>query len=132
MQPTLTREQAIAKVDARAREAFAQLPEGSQLRLFADHSDLPCDETGGVGDRRFHEMVYAVDPVPQWPVAQVIPTLVDYWAASGYRVVRDDRDEPKIPQYFVEHPDGFRIGVSATHRDNGRVDVYLTSSSPCM
>jgi hypothetical protein len=49
-----------------------------------------------------------------------------------YETVRDERDDPQLPNFAAEAPDGFRISIDVTKRDSGTVDAYLNSSSPCL
>ena len=130
-QPTVTKEQAVERVATRALEAFQQLPAGATLKQTLAQTDLPCDD--GPDGRTFVETDYAVEYPPSWPVEQSMATLSTYWQNSDYRIVRDDRQDDKFPELVVEHPaDGFRIGYLVAHRDNGRIDAILRSSSPCL
>lgn len=130
-QPTVTKEQAIERVAARAQEAFQQLPSGATLKQTLAQTDLPCDN--GPKGRTFVETDYAVEYPPSWPVEQSMATLSTYWTNNKYTIVRDDRQDDKFPELVVEHPaDGFRIGYLVAHRDNGRTDAILKSSSPCI
>ena len=127
----VTKEQAVERVVARAEEAFAQLPPGASLKIRSTEPDMPCDD--GPAGRTFVETGYTVEYPDAWPVEQSMATLSAYWQRSGYKTIRDDRGSDKLPEIVVEHPDdGFRIGYLLTHRDNGRIDAYLTSSSPCL
>lgn len=128
-EPTLTKEQAVARVEALAQETFAQLPAGATLTLRASLPDVRCDDNRGGA---FVENTYAVEYPDGWPVEQSMTTLADYWASRSYRTVRDERADPKVPELVVETPgDEFRIGYVVTHRDNGAVDPALRTSSPC-
>jgi hypothetical protein len=127
--PAITKEQAVERVEARAQEAFQRLPAGATLKPRSSEPEMPCDD--GPGDRTFVENDYTIDYPTGWPVEQTIPTLADYWAGQGYRTVKDERTRDRIPAFSAEHPDGFRIGVRLTYRDNGRIDAFLISSSPC-
>ena len=130
VQPTVTKPQAIERTTARAQEALQQLPPGATLQIRRNEPDMPCDN--GPDGRTFVELDYSIRYPDGWPVEKVIGTLADYWTRSGYTIVKDERDRDKLPAIGVEHPDGFRIGASLTYRDNGRIDAYLVSSSPCI
>ncbi len=130
-QPTVTKEQAVERVAARAQEAFGQLPAGATLKQTLAQTDLPC-ENGPKGST-FVETDYAVEYPATWPVEQSMATLSAYWHSNKYKIVRDDRSDDKFPELVVEHPtDGFRIGYLVAHRNNGRIDAILKSSSPCL
>ena len=128
--PELTKDQAIARVDTRAQEAFRQLPAGATLKPRTSEPDMPCDD--GPDGRTFVDNDYTIDYPDGWPVEQAIPTLAAYWTEQGYRTVKDERARARTPAFSAEHPDGFRIGVLVTYRDNGRIDALLISSSPCL
>jgi hypothetical protein len=131
VQPTVTNQQAVERVAARAHEAFAQLPPGASLTMRSHEPAMPCDGDGSHG-RTFVETEYTIDYPPSWPIEQTLTTLASYWQRASYKTVRDDRKDPQLPELVVEHPhDGFRIGYLLKHADNGHVDGYLTSSSPC-
>jgi hypothetical protein len=125
--PTITKEQAVTRVDARAQEAFRQLPAGATLKPRSSEPDTPCDD-----GRTFVENDYTVEYPSGWPVEQAIPVLAGYWTSNDYKTVKDDRDRDKTPAFSVEHPDGFRIGIRLTCRDSGAIDAFLISSSPCL
>lgn len=129
-QPTMTPSQAVERVAARAQEALRQLPPGATLKAELNQPEIPCDNGGDKST--FAEIDYKIDYPAGWPVAQVIPTLAGYWTKNGYKTVTDKRTDAKTPTLGVEHPDGFRISASLTYRDNGRIDAYLISSSPCL
>ena len=129
-QPTITTAQAIERVTARAQEALQQLPPGATLKAELNQPEIPCDN--GPDGSTFAEIDYKIVYPDGWPVAKVIPTLADYWTANNYKIVDDSRTNDKTPNLGVEHPDGFRIGASLTYRDNGTIDAYLISSSPCL
>ena len=128
-QPAITQQQAVERVTAHAQEALQQLPPGATLKIQRDEPEMPCDD----GPRTFVETDYIVDYPKGWPVERTIPTLADFWARNGYTIVKDDRASDKLPALGVEHPDdGFRILIRLTYRDNGRIDAFLISSSPCL
>ena len=127
--PEITQQQTVERVTARAQEALRQLPPGATLKPELNQPEIPCDS--GPDGSTFAEIDYKLVYPDGWPVQQFIPTLADYWAANGYTIVDDSRGNAKTPNLGVEHPDGFRIGASLTYRDNGTVDAYLISSSPC-
>lgn len=124
-----TQEQAEQRVAARAQEAFQHLRSGATLTVRTSEPKQPCD-TGS--DRTFVDSNYNISYPPGWPVDSVIAVLADYWSSKGYKKIRDERADPKLPAYSAEDPDGFRIGAELVYRDNGRVDAYLISSSPCI
>ena len=128
-QPAITQEQAVERVEARAREAIGQLPAGATLKPQLLEPKMQCDEAGG---RTFVEHDYIIEYPAGWPVQQTVTTLADYWTRNGYKTVKDERARERIPEFGAEHPDGFRIGVQLTYRDNGRIDAFLVSSSPCL
>lgn len=128
--PNITKDQAIARVDTRAQEAFQQLPAGATLKPRTSEPDMPCDD--GPDGRTFVDNDYTIDYPTGWPVEQTISTLAAYWTAQGYKTIKDERTRAKTPAFSAEHPDGFRIGVLVTYRDNGRIDAILISSSPCL
>jgi hypothetical protein len=129
-EPTVSKQEAVTRVEARAQEAFAQLPAGATLKLRSSRPDLPCEE--GSGGRRFVENSYTIDYPAGWPIGQSLTTLADYWARSNYKVVRDERQDDKVPELVVEHPDDlFHIGYLLSYRDNGRIDGVIRSSSTC-
>jgi hypothetical protein len=130
VKPALTQHQAVDRVNARAREAFQQLPAGAALKVRTDEPKMPCDD--GPKGRTFVETNYNIEYPEGWPVEQTIPALADYWTKNGYKTVKDERTRDKLPAFSAEDPDGFRIGARLTYRDNGRVDAYLISSSPCL
>jgi hypothetical protein len=127
--PAVTQQQAVDRVAARAREALQQLPPGATLKIRSDEPKMPCDDAKG---RTFVETDYTIEYPEGWPVQQTIPTLADYWTKNGYKTIKDERTRDKLPAFSVEHPDGFRIGIQLTYRDNGHIDAYLISSSPCL
>jgi hypothetical protein len=129
-QPALTQQQAVERVGSRAQEALAQLPPGATLKVHLNEPDLACDN--GPGGRTFVETDYAIDYPEGWPVEQAIPTLAQYWTAKGYKTLRDERSDAKLPAFAVQDPEGFRISIELTRRDNGRVDAFIISSSPCI
>jgi hypothetical protein len=129
-EPTITKQQAVDRVAARAQEAFQQLPAGATLKLRSNEPDMPCDD--GPDGRTFVETDYTIEYPQGWPVQQTMATLADYWTTNGYQTVRDERADATTPGFSVEHPDGFRIGIQITNRDSGRIDAYLISSSPCL
>lgn len=129
-EPTVSKQEAVTRVEARAQEAFGQLPAGATLKLRSSRPDLPCEE--GSGGRRFVENSYTIDYPEGWPIERSMTVLADYWARSNYKVVLDYRKEKKVPELVVEHPDDlFHIGLLLSYRDNGRVDGVLRSSSTC-
>ena len=129
-QSSVTQQQAVDRVAARAQDALQHLPPGATLKVQSNEPQMPCDN--GPKGRTFVETDYVIDYPQGWPVEQIIPTLADYWAKQGYKTIKDERARDKLPAFSVEDPDGFRIGVQLTYRDNGRIDAYLISSSPCL
>jgi hypothetical protein len=134
MQPTETKDQAVQRVEALVREAFAQLPAGATLK-FSDGSDFgSCDdaERGVPRGRVFIERRY--DLVPEaagsWPADQAIPALVAFWERQGYRVY-DDRRNDRPPRFVVRTPDDYSVIIDAWQRD-GYYDYTLSSGSPCI
>ncbi len=129
-QAPFTQQQAVERVATRAQEAFQQLPAGATLKVDRDEPKMHCDD--GPDGRTFVETNYAIDYPEGWPVEQTIPTLADYWTKQGYKTIRDERTRDKLPAYSAEDAEGFRIGARLTYLDNGRIDAYLISSSPCI
>lgn len=128
-QPTLTKEAAVARVEALAQETFAQLPAGATLKLKASLPDVRCDDNRGGS---FVENSYTITYPQGWPVEQSMAALADYWAGRDYPIVRDQRQDTQVPELVVETPgDEFHIGYLITRRDNGDVDPVLRTSSPC-
>ncbi|WP_430783843.1 hypothetical protein [Actinoplanes sp. G11-F43] len=126
--PDISRTDAAERVARQAEEAFAQLPPGATLRTLLDHPESKCDE----GDLVFAERQYQIDYPQGWPVARAVPTLAGYWTGAGWETLRDERADPKLPNFAAQDPDGFRISIEITNRDSGVVDAYLVSSSPCV
>jgi hypothetical protein len=130
-EPTLTKQEAVARVDARAQEAFAQLPTGATLKTRSSKPDLPCDN--GPDGRTFVENTYTIDYPQGWPIQQSMTVLAEFWTKNNYKTVRDDRQDDSAPELVVEHPDdAFHIGYLVSYRDNGRIDAVLRSSSTCL
>jgi hypothetical protein len=127
---TVTQQQAVERVAARAQEALQQLPSGAKLKVYSDQPTMPCDD--GPKGSTFVETDYTIDYPDSWPVEQTVPTLADYWTKNGYKTVKDERTRKGLPAFSAEHPDGFRIGIQLTYRDTGRIDAFLISSSPCL
>ncbi|AEV84399.1 hypothetical protein ACWT_3376 [Actinoplanes sp. SE50] len=128
-QSNVTQHEAEQRVADRAQEALQQLPSGASLKVTLNEPKLRCEDNG---DRTFVENQYAIEYPKGWPVQQAVPTLAGYWTGKGYKILRDERDDPKLARFGVEYPDEFRISIEVIHRDNGRVDAYLISSSPCI
>jgi hypothetical protein len=130
-EPTVTKQEAVARVEARAQEAFGRLPAGATLKTRSSKPDLPCDE--GPDGRTFVENSYTIDYPQGWPIEQSLAVLADYWTNSNYTIVRDDRQDTRAPELVVEHPDdAFHLGYLLSYRDNGRIDGILRSSSTCV
>ncbi|WP_328461357.1 hypothetical protein OHA21_32295 [Actinoplanes sp. NBC_00393] len=129
--PDITANEAVVRVAELADEAMKQLPPGATLRETLHADDMKCDDGPG-DDRVFIETHYQIDYPQGWPVDDAVPTLADFWTGKAYETVRDERDDPQLPNFAVEAPDGFRISIDVTKRDNGTVDAYLNSSSPCL
>jgi hypothetical protein len=134
MQPTDTKEQAVQRVEALVREAFAQLPAGAALR-FSDGSDHgSCDDvdSGAPAGRIFVEKRYDVVPSSGggWQEDQAIPALVAFWEKQGYRVHDDGRNR-RDPKYVVEDSGGYAVIVMAYDRGD-HLDFTLSGSSPCI
>jgi hypothetical protein len=126
----VTKEDAVARVAQRAQDAEKALPPGGKLVLADSEPDVPCDDGH---DRTFVENRYNVDFPKDWPVDQSMTALADYWAANGYKIVRDDRAGTQIPELVVEkEADGFRIGYLINHNPDGLVNARILSSSPCL
>ena len=124
-----TPQQATDRVSTRAQEAFQQLPAGATLKVDANRPAVPCgtDPNGP----SFVEIDYSLQYPTGWPVEQTMETLAGYWQKAGYKTVNDERGVKGTPSFSAEDQDGFRIGVSVTYRDDGTIDAYLISSSPC-
>ena len=126
----VTKDEALTRVAERAQEAGQHLPPGAKLVLQQSVPNIPCDNGD---DRIFVENSYNVDFPKDWPVDQSMTTLADYWAANGYKIVRDDRAGTQIPELVVEkEADGFRIGYMINHNPDGLVNARILSSSPCL
>ncbi|RZU49359.1 hypothetical protein EV385_1109 [Krasilnikovia cinnamomea] len=128
MEPTVTKQQAIERVAQRAQESFAQLPPGATLVKEFAQDGLPCDD-GNV----MVETDYNIAFSSGWPVDQTIATLAKYWESAGYKVARDDRSSPDVPELVVEHPDdGFQLGILVARGSDGTIKATLRSSSSCV
>jgi hypothetical protein len=133
MQPTVTAEQASARVDAVVQEAHRQLPPGAELKPHGAEGKVPCDDPtdGGPAGRIFVEKQYQLQFPPDWPADQALPRLAEYWQQKSYRVHNDSRAKAD-PRLVVETPDGYRASIEVFDRGAGRNDVYLVGSSPCV
>lgn len=123
---TVTAAQAGQRADQVVQEAFAQLPAGATLKLNDGRDTMSCDD-----GRVFAERRYLVVPgAAPWPADQAVPKLVAFWQQRGYRTHEDSRTKP-TPRFVAETPDGYYAIVEAFDRGS-TVDVYLSSSSPCV
>lgn len=124
----VTRDEAVARVDARAQEAFQHLPPGATLKQKNHLPGVVC----GDGRLTFVETDYDILFKPGWPVEQSMQSLADYWSGNGYTIVQDDRDSAEFRQLIVEKNDRFRVGYQINHQTDDSITASLTSNSPCM
>ncbi|AGZ42808.1 hypothetical protein [Actinoplanes friuliensis] len=128
---TVSREEVVQVVADRAQEALQALPAGATLKQRLHQPDLTCNDQDRDGEQ-FVETNYQVEYPEGWPVDRSMADLSAYWERSGYKIVRDDRNDATTPELVVEkESDGYHIGYLISRRSSGKVDVYLRSSSPC-
>lgn len=132
MQPTMTGEQAIDRVEELIKDAAAQLPPASRLEYKSATDSFPCDDPTDLGPkgRIFVERDYWVRGLPPDHLDEHFHTLQRYWTDRGYEQTRFTTF-PNLVGWKMVHttPDGFRISLSTT---GGGKSLYLRSQSPCV
>ncbi|GGK96565.1 hypothetical protein [Mangrovihabitans endophyticus] len=134
LQPTPTQAQAKARVEQLARQAGSALPGGASLEYHDGSNESACDDPtdDGPAGRIFIDHRYTVVPPADdgWRPDQVIPTLVRFWQEQKYQLHDDRRTDPD-PNYVVETPDGYYVGIWGYDRGD-HLDFTVNLSSPCI
>jgi hypothetical protein len=129
MQPTMTRQQAIDRVEALIDQAVAQLPDKARSEVSDKTDSLPCDapDDGGPEGRVIIEYDYWIRELPT-PYEPYFDMLERYWLDRDYRQVRFDKRDG---WWTMVHEDreGFFVYLSTT--GDGK-QLYLGSQSPCV
>lgn len=134
VQPTRTYAEVDARVEQLIREAAGQLPAGAELTLEYAKA-LPCEGKDGMEDsgQVFAERFYKVTYPESWPVDQVMDILAQFWETRGYRLHRQDRDDPLIKVVHYRDPsDETSVGIKLYPQKDGTVNVFLSGSSVCV
>ncbi|WP_197651711.1 hypothetical protein [Carbonactinospora thermoautotrophica] len=72
---------------------------------------------------------YWLRDLPKERNREYFDKIYDYWTRNGYRVLKDDRANPKNPGLFVEHnDDAFRMTLYSSVEG----DLSLSVTSPCI
>lgn len=129
MQPTMTRQEAIDRVETRIQQAVAQLPGEAKLELSDKTDSLPCDDPddGGPAGRIIIEHDYWIRGLPK-PYEQYFETLEQYWSERGYRKGRFTKRGEWWTMVY-EDPDGFYVSLKTT--GDGK-ELFIRSQSPCV
>lgn len=131
MQPTITRQQAIDRVEQLIQQTVAQLPPDARLDPLGRSSGSPCDDPtdGGPKGRVFVESTYWVKDLPRENYPQYLDTVERYWADRGYRLIRDTMHGPIDRSIVYSDAEGFRIVLETN--DDGKA-ISVSSQSPCV
>ncbi|GAA1835656.1 hypothetical protein GCM10009682_62220 [Luedemannella flava] len=132
VRPTITAAQATDRARQIVQDAFAALPAGAELKHTGPDL-LPCDDPtdGGPPGRVFADLSYDVTYPAGWPADKALDALKGHWSTRGYEVWTRV-DDGELNQTTAEDPDGFRVTVEIYTRAGGRLDLYITGSSPCV
>ncbi|MGH3729810.1 MAG: hypothetical protein ACRDTU_13840 [Micromonosporaceae bacterium] len=129
MQPTITKQEAIDRVETLIEQAVAQLPDAARLESSRKEDAFPCDDhADGVPEgRAFVERDYWIRNLPK-PYEPYFDTLEEYWTDRGYPQIRFDKRG--LWWTMVHDPkDGFLISLKTT--GDGE-QLYIRSQSPCV
>ncbi|MBP2476575.1 hypothetical protein JOF53_005447 [Crossiella equi] len=128
MQPTMTREQAVERLDTHLRAAMAVLPEGATFEKgFSNvtRCDLPSDS--GPKGRVSAGTTYKILGVAMTDFQAVFERFKGHWARDGYILLEDTR--PKSWFLRVQStPEEFRMSLQG----NDQGGLFLLGSSPCV
>lgn len=128
--PTMTEEQAWARLEQHLRAAMAQIEPGFVAEPERAET-MPCDDPtdGGPPGRVFVEAHHLLGHIPRSANRAVFDDLHRYWTEQGYAVVSDLRTREAAPLLTVEHTgDGFSLGL----RENAIGELRVFGSSPCV
>lgn len=131
MQPTMTAEEAVKRVEDHIREAVARLPSYARLEIAHQTDTLPCgapsdgDEPEG---RIIVEHRYWIRGLPSGGYPRYFDTVQRYWEDRGYRQVRYEKQDPYREMVYTDAEE-FRLRL-ATSGDGTRLTIR--SQSPCI
>ena len=128
MRPTMTREEAVDRVEQHLKQTVAQLPGSARLTVARKTDRMPCglweDEDGDTRVRVEHG--YWIDGIPKESNQEYFDAVSEYWADRGYRKV----DFEKRERWIMYYKDSENFTLRFATRVDGRLSIRVTS--PCV
>lgn len=128
MRPTMTREEAVDRVERHTKQAVAQLPGEAWLTVTRKTDKMPCglwdDEDGDTRVRVEHG--YWIDGIPKEKNQQYFDAVRKYWKERGYRELEFEKRQTWSMVY--QDSENFTLDLATSY--DGRISILVTS--PCV
>ena len=125
---TMTKDQAMQRVDELVRDAIAVLPATARLEVISATAPQACDDPtdNGPKGRLFASNSYWIRDVPKEGNARYVADLRRWWSDHGFEVVTDAWEKAQVIT-LENAANGFRMSLGGPDGD-----LNIGASSPCV